>query len=65
MIKPDVPVVFLHPGLNGVPSLSNADHPTVAGDAVNAQCFKAEVIFDRPMGTVDLRWEAYSFDVMS
>jgi hypothetical protein len=66
MIKTDVPVVLLDPDLNGTLSLSNVDLPTLAGDAINVQCFQAEIILDRLKENDDLsRQEAYSFDVMS
>jgi hypothetical protein len=67
MIQPNVLlVVLLDPGLNGMPNLSNVDLTTFAADSVNARCFEIEIIFDRQKETVALlRWEAYSFCVMS
>jgi len=66
MIKPYVPVEFLGPGLSGTLDLSNVGFPILAGDAVYAHWFQADVILDRPKETGDLpRWEVYSFDVMS
>jgi hypothetical protein len=66
MIKPDVLVVLFDPGLNGMSYLSNVDLPTLAGDAVNTQCFHAKVIIDGLKETGDPpRWEAYSFYVIS
>jgi hypothetical protein len=52
VIKPDVPVVFLDPGYNGIPGLSNVVLPTLAGDAVHALYFQAKVIFDGLKETV-------------
>jgi hypothetical protein len=66
MIHPDVPVVLLKPGLNGMSSLSDVDLTTFTWHAVNARCFPVKVMFDRLKETSNLpRWEAYSFDVMS
>jgi len=45
-MKSNVPVVLLGPGLNGIPSISCVDSPTLAGNAVYACCFQAEVILD-------------------
>jgi hypothetical protein len=46
--------------------LSNVDFSTLEGDAVNTQCFQAEVILDRLKETTNLpRQENYSFNVMS
>jgi hypothetical protein len=65
MIKPDVPIMLSDPSLNEMPSLSNVDLTTLAGNTVYAQCFQAEVIFDRPKETGNLfKLEAYSSDVM-
>jgi hypothetical protein len=62
----DVPLVLLGPGLNKMPDFSSVDFNTCAGDALNASCFQAKVIFDGPKETGNLhRWEAYSFDIMS
>jgi len=58
--------VLLDLGLNGIPGLTNVDLNTFMGDAVNAKCFKARVILDRPKETCGLpKQEAYSFDVTS
>jgi hypothetical protein len=57
MIKPDV--LLLDSGLNVTPGLSNVDLPMCTGDALNTQCFQAEVILDRVKKTDDLpRWAA-------
>jgi hypothetical protein len=45
-------------------SLSNADTPSVTGNAVYAQCFQAKVIFDIAEETGNVvRWETYISDV--
>jgi hypothetical protein len=60
LMKLDVPMP-LDPVASGTPGSC-----TLAGYAVNAQCFQAEVILGGPKETVDLPGrEAYSFDVMS
>jgi len=61
-----VPVVLLDLGFNQTTGLPNADLPTRAADAVNARCFRAEVILDGPNETGYLaRQEACSSDIMS
>jgi len=55
MIQPDVPVVFLDPGLIWMP----------AEDDIDASGFQDKVILDGPMEIGDLpSGEAYSLDVM-
>jgi hypothetical protein len=44
MIQPDVLVVFLDPGLNGMPGLTNLDLTTFTRDAVDASCFRLPII---------------------
>jgi hypothetical protein len=53
MMKPDVPVVYLDPGLSRTHYLINVDLTTLKGDAVSSRCFKAKVIFYwlKEMGT--------------
>jgi hypothetical protein len=64
--QPDVLVLLLDPDLNGMLSLSNVDHPTFTGDAVNTRCFQVQIIFDGLKETGSLpRRKTYSFDVMS
>jgi hypothetical protein len=66
MAQPDVPVVLLDSDLNEMPSLTNLDLATFAGDAIDTSCFHAKVTLGGPKETDDLpRQEAYSFDVMS
>jgi hypothetical protein len=57
-------MVLLDSGLNGMSNLSNADTPSVTGDAVYVQCFQAKVIFDiaEESGNI-VRWVAYISDV--
>jgi hypothetical protein len=42
-----MPVVLFDPCLNGMLGLSNADLPTLTGDAVYARCPQAEVILNK------------------
>jgi hypothetical protein len=61
MIQPDVLQMFLDPGLNRTPGLTNVDLTTFTG----ASCFQTKVILHGPKETCDLpRQKAYSFDVM-
>jgi len=66
MIKPDVTVVTLDPGFNGMPSLFNVDLLKLAGDTIDAWCFEAIIILDglKEIGYPP-RHEVYSSDVMS
>jgi hypothetical protein len=58
MIKLDVPVVLIDPGLNGMFSLSNAYLATLTGDTVYIWCSQHKVILDRVKDTGKLpRWE--------
>jgi len=64
MIQADVLEVFLDPGLNGKPYLSNVHPSTPPRDALYVRCFHAEVIRYGPKETGDtLGVEAHSFDV--
>jgi hypothetical protein len=57
-------MVLLDSSLNGMSALSNADTPSVTGNAVYAQCFQAKIIFDIAEETGKfVRWEAYISDV--
>jgi hypothetical protein len=66
MIQPDVLAELLNPDLDGIPIMSNVNFTTFRGHAINASCFQAKFIPDRPKETGDLPGqEAYSTDVMS
>jgi hypothetical protein len=39
MIKMDIPIVFLHPGVNQIAYLINADLPTLTRDTVHSSIF--------------------------
>jgi hypothetical protein len=57
-------MVLLDSSLNGMPSLSNADTPSVTRNAVYAHCFQVKVIFDIAEETGNIvRWGAYISDV--
>jgi hypothetical protein len=66
MIKPDVPVVFLDPGFNSTPCLSNLDLTTLIQDAVNAWCIQTKIILVKSKESGYLpRQKADSFNGMS
>jgi hypothetical protein len=66
MIKPDVMVVLLDPGINGTTGLSNVVLATLTDFAVNSWCFQVKVFLQRLNETGDLpRWDVYAYDVMS
>jgi glutamine cyclotransferase len=57
-------MVLLDSGLNGMSSSSNADTPSVTGNAVYAQWFQTKVIVDIAEETGNVvRWEDYISDV--
>jgi hypothetical protein len=47
-------MVLLDPSLNGMPSLTDVDLTTFAGDAIDASYFQAKGIPDGPKETGDL-----------
>jgi hypothetical protein len=62
MLKLDVLMVLLDPGLNRTASLSNVYPLTLTGNAVYTQCFQAKVILKE---TGDFpKQEAYRSDVL-
>jgi hypothetical protein len=63
MMKPDEPMAFLDPGLNGTLCMSNVDPLARAVNAVYASCFQNKVILYVAKETGHLAEREYSLDV--